>query len=190
MTTIDWLADSIRGLQEAVDSLRADAPTSAQLDAIIDRGDFRPSEDEAIGFWFARFLTVREELWAVIDEVLAVLDKPLDAVREQEDLRYFLVGYAATCLLIRLDRVMLFEVAHHSTIQRKLNEAFPDFQLQYDLFSGAVELLDHFHRYMPQDCLTGERFLRLKTLKQKLRANDVPEYFHVAEKPFEPAHRV
>ena len=143
MTTIDWLAASIRGLQEAVDSLREDAPTAAELDAIIDRGDFRPSEDEATGFWFARFLTVREELWSVIDEVLAVLDKPLDAVREQEDMRYFLVGYAATCLLIRLDRIMLFEVAHHSIVQRKLNEAFPEYRIprkQYTrIFSAFVD---------------------------------------------------
>lgn len=72
----------------------------------------------------------------------------------------------------------------------KLSTAFPDFQLQYDLFSGAVELLDHFHRYMPKDCLTGDRFLRLKTLKRKLAENVVPDYFHVAEKPYVPAQRV
>jgi hypothetical protein len=37
------------------------------------------------------------------------------------------------------------------------------------------------------DCLTGDRFIRLKTLKRKLGLNQVPEYFHIAEKPFEPA---
>ena len=70
----------------------------------------------------------------------------------------------------------------------RLSSAFPDFKLKYTLMSGATELLDHFHRFdMSKDCLTGDRFIRLKTLKQKLKANEVPAYFHVAEKPFEPA---
>jgi hypothetical protein len=135
MKAIDWSSDSVRGLLEAVASLHEDAPSTAQLKIIVKRGDFRPSEDEAIGFWFARFLTVREELWSVIDEVLVAIDKPLDAVSEESDLRYFLVGYAATCLLIRLDRLMLFEVAHHSIIQRKLNEAFPEYRIPRKQFT-------------------------------------------------------
>ncbi|MDH3441278.1 MAG: YiiX/YebB-like N1pC/P60 family cysteine hydrolase [Gammaproteobacteria bacterium] len=143
MTSLARLSDSIRGLLEAAKSLHDDAPSPEQLDAIIERGDFRPAEDEAIGFWFARFLTVREELWSVINEVLNVIDKPLRKVREDSDLRHFVVGYAATCLLIRLDRLLLFEVAHHSTIQRKLNEAFPEYRIprkQYTrIFSAFVD---------------------------------------------------
>ncbi len=70
----------------------------------------------------------------------------------------------------------------------KLRATFPEFQLQYTLRKGAVELHDHFHRYsLPQDCLTGDRFIRLKTLKRKLAACEVPEYFHIAEKPCVPA---
>lgn len=70
----------------------------------------------------------------------------------------------------------------------KLNTTFPDFKLEYTLESGARELYDHFLRFkVPMDCLTGDRFIRLKTLKRKLGRNEVPEYFHVAEKPYEPA---
>jgi nucleoside-diphosphate-sugar epimerase len=72
----------------------------------------------------------------------------------------------------------------------KLNTTFPDFELEYDLAAGGKELHDHFFRYkMPLDCLTGDDFIRLKTLKRKLRAGHVPDYFHIAEKPFEPAAR-
>ena len=72
----------------------------------------------------------------------------------------------------------------------KLNGAFPDFHLEYTLEAGARELYDHFFRHnIPQDCLTGDRFIRIKTLKRKLRAHEVPEYFQIAEKPFEPAER-
>ena len=137
------LSDTIRGLQDAAASLQADAPPASQLNAIIQRGNFRPAEDEAIGYWFARFLTVREGLWAVIEDVLAVLDKPVTAIRDEDDMRYFLVGYAAMCLLIRLDRLVLFEVARHSIIQRKLNEAFPEYRIsrkQYTkIFSAFVD---------------------------------------------------
>jgi nucleoside-diphosphate-sugar epimerase len=72
----------------------------------------------------------------------------------------------------------------------KLNTTFPDFELAYSLASGGRELHDHFYRHkMPQDCLTGDSFIRLKTLKRKLREGLVPQYFHIAEKPFEPMAR-
>ena len=123
---LETLSETIKGLIEAASQLQKDAPPKAQLDEIIARGAFRPAEDEAIGFWFARFLSVRESLWAVIEEVLVVLDKPSNAVEQHKEIQYFLLGYAALCLLIRIDRLMLFEVAHHSVIQRKLNEPFPE----------------------------------------------------------------
>lgn len=72
----------------------------------------------------------------------------------------------------------------------KLNTTFPDFQLEYNLEQGARELHDHFFRFrMPTDCLTGDHFIRLKTLRRKLGLGEVPEYFHIAEKPFEPVAR-
>jgi len=137
------LGDTIRGLLEAATRLQEDAPHASQLKTIVARGEFRPAEDEAIGFWFARFLSVRGSLWAVIDDVLTILDKPTNSIKHQSELRYFLVGYAAVCLLIRIDRIMLFRVAHHSIIQRKLNEPFPEYEIprkQYtSIFSAFVD---------------------------------------------------
>lgn len=137
------LSEDIRGLLNAVAQLAEDAPPRSLLDEIIARGEFRPSEDEAIGFWFARFLTARDNLWSIINEVRDVLDDPTRPSDSEQKLKYFLVGYAAVCLLIRIDRIMLFGVAHHSTIQRKLNEAFPEYRIprkQYTkIFSGFVD---------------------------------------------------
>lgn len=129
------LGNAIRSLMAAEKMLAASAPAKADLDNIVERGSFRPDEDEAIGFWFAQFLSVREELWAVIDDVRTILDKPLDAIEEQKELQLFLAGYAAVCLLIRIDRLMLFEVAHHSIIQRKLNEPFPEYRIPRKQFT-------------------------------------------------------
>ncbi len=137
------LSETMRGLIEAASQLQHDAPSESQLDAIIAQGEFRPAEDEAIGFWFARFLSIRESLWAIIEDVLVVLEQPANSIEHQSEPRYFLLGYAALCLLIRIDRVMLFGVAHHSIIQRKLNEAFPEYRIprkQYTkIFSAFVD---------------------------------------------------
>lgn len=155
---LETLSDTIKGLIDAASQLKKDAPPKAQLDDIIARGTFRPDEDEAIGFWFARFLSVRESLWAVIEEVLVVLDEPSNAVEQHEELHYFLLGYAAVCLLIRIDRQMLFEVAQHSVIQRKLNEPFPEYRIprkQYTtIFSAFV---DQKHVFAIRDAMKFRR---------------------------------
>ena len=147
---LQTLASTVSGLIDAGASLTEDAPSDSFLKAIIARGKFRPAEDEAIGYWFARFLTVREALWRVIDDVLALLE---DTTRsDEEELRYFVVGYGAACVLVGIDRVLLFKVAKHSVIQRKLNEPFQELRIPRKQFtrvfeafvdeSGAFSLLD------------------------------------------------
>lgn len=132
---LETLSNEVKGLIEAASRLQDDAPSESQLQAIIERGEFRPSEDEAIGFWFARFLSVRENLWNIIHDVQTILSGPASPEERQHELHYFLIGYAAVCLLIRIDRVMLFDVAHHSVVQRKLNEAFPEYRIPRKQFT-------------------------------------------------------
>ena len=140
MIALKTLSDTMRGLIEAASQMQNDAPTQAQIEAIVDRGEFRPAEDEAVGFWFARFLSIRESLWVVIEDVQAQLDEPENQL---DELRYFLLGYSAACVLVRIDRLLLFKVADHSIIQRKLNEAFPEYRIprkQYTrIFSAFVD---------------------------------------------------
>ena len=143
---LETLSESIRGLIEAVSRLEDDAPRRSELAAIAGRGEFRPSEDEAIGFWFARFLTVRQNLWGLIEDARNAVGKPMRAIDEQAELRYLVIGYAAACLLVRIDRLLLFELAEHSLVQRKLNEAFPEYRIprkQYTrIFSEFVDPID------------------------------------------------
>ena len=117
------LSATVEGLMDAVASLKEDAPNQEALQKIIQRGKFRPAENEAIGFWLARFLTIRNGLWPVIDSVLANLDgRPKKStIPTDEELRFFVVGYAAVCLLIGIDRLMLFDVgsSQHHTAQAK-----------------------------------------------------------------------
>ena len=166
------LATNIAGLIDASAQLVDDAPDRATLDAIIAHGEFRPAEDEAIGFWFARFLTVRDNLWSVINTVREQLDKPTRKIEDDQELRFFLVGYAAVCLLIRIDRVLLNQVAEHSIVQRKLNEAFPEYRIprkQFtQIFSGFV---DQANVLAIRDAMVVAR----KNRRKLLRLKDDPE---------------
>jgi hypothetical protein len=148
ITLLASLSETIGGLIDAASRVQADTPTRTQLDTIVAHGEFRPSEDEAIGFWFARFLTLRESLRTVVDDVRTILDKPTVAIKHDHELHFFLIGYAAVCSLIRIDRILLSEVAYHSIVQRKLNEAFPEFRIprkQYTkVFSAFVDQANVF----------------------------------------------
>jgi histone H3/H4 len=148
------LSDTIRGLIEASDALEKDAPPQSLLTKIIERGAFRPAEDEAVGFWFARFLSIRESLWAVIDEALEVFEQPEMSNHYDRDLRLFVIGYAAVCLLIRIDRVLLFEVAEHSIVQRKLNESFPEYRIPRKQFTKIfASFVDESHALAIRDAM-------------------------------------
>lgn len=136
-TELQTIVDTAAGLVDATALLREDAPTDKQLAPIIERGELRPSEDEALGYWFARYLTIREALWSVIDDVRGLLDK--DTPTDAEELRFFVAGYAAVCALVGIDRLMLFDVARHSVIQRKLNEAFPELRIDRKQFTRIFE---------------------------------------------------
>lgn len=66
----------------------------------------------------------------------------------------------------------------------KLNRALPAYRPQFTLEAGAIELLDHFRRHgVPDDCLSGDRFIRLNALKRKLDEGRLPESFRVNRSP-------
>ncbi len=133
----------MRGLLDAASKLEADAPTRDELEGIVGRGVFRPGEDEAFGFWFARLLTTRENLKALIEQLTRVVDKPTNKV-EEDELDLFLVAYAAACTLVRIDRLLLFGIADHSLIQRKLNEPFPEYRIPSKQYTAIYRwFVDH-----------------------------------------------
>ncbi len=136
------LSGSMRGLLEAAADIKADAPARAWLEEIVGRGEFRPDEDEQIGFWLGRYLSVRSGLWEVIHEALVELGDPASAT-ETRELRTFLIGYCAICLLVRLDRSFLFDVAYHSVIQRKLNEPFREYRIPKKQYTKIFEAFIH-----------------------------------------------
>ena len=173
----ELLADSMRGLLQAVAQLEKDAPTASWLDEIVEHGEFRPGEDEAIGFWFARALTTRENLREIIEDLLGKFDKPTREI-EHPELRYFLIGYAAACTLVRLDKLMLFDVGYHSVIQRKLNEAFPEFRIPRKQYTAIYRwFVDHANAVAMLDAM---KFAKARRRALASLADD-PEVGYLAE---------
>ncbi len=161
---LQTLAHTVEGLIDAAALLKADGPTKAELQAIIERGEFRPTEDEAIGYWFARYLTIRESLWTVIADISGILEGTKSS--NDEELRYFLVGYAAACVLVGIDRVMLFDVAQHSIVQRKFNEPRPELRIPRKQFTRVFE--DFIHERHAWTLLDAMKFA--KKNRRKLTA--------------------
>ncbi|MFK7856011.1 MAG: YiiX/YebB-like N1pC/P60 family cysteine hydrolase [Granulosicoccus sp.] len=166
------LISTVESLTQAADALDIDAPSEDFVSTVVERGYFRPSENEAIGYWFARFLTVRDALWDTIREVLKRSQKGISKIETDEDWRLFLVGYAAACILIRLDRLLLFRVADHSVIQRKLNEEFQEYRIPRKQFTRIFSaFIDHNHALLIYDAMHLAR-----THRQKLEALKLDEH--------------
>jgi hypothetical protein len=96
----------------------------------VARAYFHPAEDELIGGWFARYLTVREGLLEVIEEPsrrvgpLRGLSEPAGGEGAENRARWrgFIAGYTAACLVVRVDRYLAETLAVDNAVQRKLNE--------------------------------------------------------------------
>lgn len=158
-------ATTLHGLLDSAHSIEADAPSRQQLDRIVDRGVFRPAEDEFIGFWFARVLTARDNLRRLIEELTELVDKPTRQLSDDE-LKYFLAGYAAACALVRIDRLLLFDVACHTLIQRKLNEPFPEYRIPGGQYTAIYSwFVDHANAVAMLDAMRFARSRRRALLR-------------------------
>lgn len=131
-------ARALESLWPAVEDLAASVPR-AEIAAACGRELFRPAEDEALMAFFGRFLTVREALWEVALDAAGRLGIDLARIREREERRLFLAGYAATCLIVQLDRLLVEEVADHPIARRKLDEGSPHRRIPRKQFTGVFE---------------------------------------------------
>jgi hypothetical protein len=125
MSTNEFLTGcrrAVTALASAVDEIASRVPDPDLTARALGRGHFRPEEEALLLSWFARFLTARAALWEVIGDVSAPVDGSLDRVLDTDQWRCFVLGYSAACLVVRLDRVLLEEVARDTVTQRKLNE--------------------------------------------------------------------
>jgi len=121
----DSQARSLAQLRQAVAELEQVASLAEDIRHAIRRGHFTPGEDERLWAWFARFLAVRQSLWEIIHAASAAVDDDLATIQTRREWRWFVLGFTAAALLVRLDRLLVEQVAVHALAQRKLNEANP-----------------------------------------------------------------
>ncbi len=132
-------ARAVASLADAVATLTSVFPSWLPAGGAVARGHFRPSEEEQLLEWFARFLTVRSSLWEVLGEVSRPIDGQLSKVLDTTDWRCFVLGYGAACLIVRLDRCLLEDVATESVVQRKLNEGSAAHRIPRKQFTAVFE---------------------------------------------------
>ena len=159
------LAGNVRALHSlslAVDGLiQCDAERKV-IAAGVTRGFFRAAEDEQLKNYLARLLSVRAGLWEVIHEVGLPLGGQPTAARSTDEWRCFLIGYSAACRLVRLDRLLVDDLATDSLTQRKLNEAAPELRIERKQFTAIFESLAD-----PANALAIDEAMRFAASKRR-----------------------
>ena len=145
------LRTTFLALLQASDEVESDAPPAHVLAEIVENGLVRPADNEVLAYWFARYLSIRQGLWDLINDCLESGDRHTHGLNDEQVWSHFVVGYSAACLLIRNDRHFLFEIATHSVLQRKFNEAFMEYRIprkQYTtIFKAFVDGRDTLRIY-------------------------------------------
>jgi len=148
---VNRLLATFHALLQSSDELLVDAPSNEMLAGIVADGLVRPAENEILAYWFARYLTIRQELWELINDCLISGNRHENGLNDEQVWSHFVIGYSAACLLIRNDRTFLFDLATHSVLQRKFNEEFAEFRIprkQYtSIFSAFVDGRDALRIY-------------------------------------------
>jgi len=115
-------ARSIEALFKAISGLEDVTALKEIIGEAAARTWYTPHEEVLLFSWFGRLLTVRSFLLETIEELSGRLESRMEALSEPEEWRCFVLGYAAACLLVRLDRLLVEETALDTLTQRKLNE--------------------------------------------------------------------
>jgi len=135
-------ARALEALWQAAERLE-ESIDRAMLERAVSRGLFRPSEDEALVGWFARLLSVREGLWEVIADASAPMDGDVDRVLTHENWQCLVLAYSAACLVVRLDRLLVDDVAHDRRVRRKLDEGSASHRIPRKEFTAIFESLSN-----------------------------------------------
>lgn len=140
-------AQALDSLNASIDVLEKAAFDSKTIVQIIQAGIFTPKQDSEIAEWFARFLSLKQNLWAVLDNAIEetggtpnIISRTISRPKD-ETWAYFLLGYSAVCSLVRLDRFLLNKLAYDPIFQRKLNEGFQEYRIERKQWTATYRAL-------------------------------------------------
>ena len=183
---------AVTALAAAVDELDNAVPADEITAATADRGLFRPEEESVLLSWFGRFLTLRSGLWEVIGDVSRPLGGSVRGVLDTDGWRCFVLGYTSACLIVRLDRMLLEEVACDPVTQRKLNEGSELYRIPRKQYTAIFESFTNPSkaRLMEQAMrlARGQR-RRLDAMSEDPIVGDFVTHLREREKVLEPSRR-
>lgn len=173
---IDRETQALKSLKSSIPVLFEDALSRTELNNIALNEIFTPAQDEQLAYWFARFITLRSNLWSVVDTAI-IYTGGMHKLGDTIDWRYFVLGYSAVCNIIRLDRFLLNKVAINTVIQRKLNQGFPQHRIERKQYSQIFSQL-----VLPSNAIRIHQAHRLlkkhyKTISRAVQGSDVNEIF-------------
>ena len=134
---------AISNLNASIDVLEDAAFDQETIDNIIQAKIFTPEQDRVLADWFARFLSLKQNIWAVLDNAIEVTGGVSKVENGLDDKvwAYFLIGYSAVCSSVRLDYFLLNTLAYDSIFQRKLNEGYKEYRIKRKQWTAVYRAL-------------------------------------------------
>jgi len=128
-------------LSDALTEFKKQQPEQVTIDTAIARGYFLPEEDDSLWSLVSRYLTIRNGFWELINEMSAHFSDDTYNVKTQDDWRYFLLGYASSCQVVGMARLLVDVLAKHKLVQRKINEGSPQNRISNRVFTNIYQSL-------------------------------------------------
>jgi hypothetical protein len=128
-------------LSEALNEFKTQQPEQITIDTAIARGYFLPEEDDSLWSLVSRYLTIRNGFWELINEMSSHFSDDTYNVKTQDDWRYFLLGYASSCQVVGMARLLVDVLAKHKLVQRKINEGSPQNRISSKVFTNIYQSL-------------------------------------------------
>ncbi len=157
--------------------------SKVDLDEVIKRNHLTPKEDISLKYWFAKFLTLRANLWEIVDEIESSFDSDIKQIKTNKDWELFIIGYASACLLVTMSRRMIDEVAFSKLIKNKFNEPAVEYNLGKKEFAKVYkELTNPMNALLLKDVRNLVRKNLNKVTSQIKTSKEILELVHKLEK--------
>ena len=128
-------------LTKALLNLAKEQPEQHIIQTAIKRGYFLPEEDDLVWSLISRYLTIRSGYWEIINDMSAHFSDELENVKTVDDWRHFLLGYASSCQVVYMARLLINDLASHKLVQRKINEGAPQHRISPKVFTQIYRSL-------------------------------------------------
>ena len=127
-------------LSNALERLQAE-PEQQTINSAIKRGYFLPEEDDHLWSLISRYLTIRSGFWEIINDMSVHFSDQIDNVQTLDDWRHFILGYAASCQVVHMARLLVDDFAQHKLVQRKINEGAPQHRIPRKVYTHVFDSL-------------------------------------------------